>query len=187
LSGVGYGLFGLLYVVSKHDDRFKECIDQKTVNLFVGWFVFCIFTTITHMFNVANVAHAAGAAIGWILGYAIVLPRWRVAIVTSVASVVLFGLAASTVWRPHLNLASKGGYDEGKWGYDALLADQDQEAIRWLRDAVIYQPRMASYWFNLGIAYERENNPAAALAAYHRAHDLEPSNQKYADAIAKPQ
>lgn len=186
LSGVGYGLFGLLYVLSKHDDRFKEYIHQKTVNLFLGWFVFCVFTTVTHIFNVGDVAHAAGAAFGWILGYALVLPRGRVPIVTGVAALILFGFAASTIWRPHLNLASKGGYDEGAWGYDALLADQNQEAIRWLRDALIYQPRMASYWFNLGLAYERENNPAAQ-AAYRRAHDLEPSNKKYADAIATRQ
>jgi membrane associated rhomboid family serine protease len=185
LSGVGYGLFGFLYVLSKHDDRFKGFIDQRTVNLFVGWFVFCIFTTATHIFSVANVAHTAGAVFGWLLGYAIVLPRWRVPIVTGVAALILFAFAASTVWRPHLNLASKGGYDEGKWGYDALLENQNQEAIRWLRDAVIYQPRMASYWFNLGIAYETGNDLSAASAAYHRAYDLKPTDPQYADAIAR--
>jgi membrane associated rhomboid family serine protease len=185
LSGVGYGLFGLLYVLSKHDDRFSEFIDQRTVNLFVGWFVFCIFTTVIHIFSVANVAHAAGAVFGWLLGYAIVLRQWRMPIVTCVAVLILFGLAASTVWRPHLNLASKGGYDEGKWGYDALLANQDHEAIRWLRDAVIYQPRMASYWFDLGIAYERENDLSAAAAAYHRAYDLDPTDPHYADAVTR--
>lgn len=185
LSGVGYGLFGLLYVLSKHDDRFNGFIDQNTVNLFVGWFVFCIFTTVTHIFSVANVAHAAGAVFGWLLGYAIVLRQWRVPLVSGVAALILFGFAASTVWRPHLNLASKGGYDEGKWAYDALLANQNHEAIRWLRDALIYQPRMASYWFNLGIAYERENDLSAASAAYHRAYDLDPTDRQYAEAITR--
>jgi len=47
LSGVGYGLFGLLYVLSQHDERFKESLDKRTVNLFVAWFFICILMTAT--------------------------------------------------------------------------------------------------------------------------------------------
>jgi len=64
LSGVGYGLFGLLCVVSDCDERFRGAIDRRTLNLFIGWFVICIITTITHTFAVANVAHGAGAVLG---------------------------------------------------------------------------------------------------------------------------
>jgi len=38
LSGVGYGLFGLLWVLSHRDRRFAGVIDQQTAGLFVGWF-----------------------------------------------------------------------------------------------------------------------------------------------------
>lgn len=48
LSGVGYGLFGLLCVVSDRDERLRGAINQRTVKLFIGWFVICIITTITH-------------------------------------------------------------------------------------------------------------------------------------------
>jgi len=187
LSGVGYGLFGFLYVLSRHDNRFDGAVDQKTANLFVGWFFFCVLTTITHVYNVANVAHAAGAIFGLILGYAIVLPGWRVPIGASAVALVLFGFLGSTVWRPFINFSAYGGYEEGKWGYDALVANQDQESIRWLCDAVKYQPKIASYWFNLGIAYERLNDPSAARAAYRRAYQLQPSDPKFADAIARLQ
>src|SRR5579864_7608280 len=57
LSGVGYGLFCLLLVLSDRDERFRDTLDQKTVKLFVGWFILCIATTVTHVFPVANVAH----------------------------------------------------------------------------------------------------------------------------------
>jgi len=60
LSGVGYGLFGLLSIVSDRDERFRGAMDQRTVKLFIGWFVICIITTITHTFVVANVAHRMG-------------------------------------------------------------------------------------------------------------------------------
>src|ERR1700722_13554187 len=38
LSGIVYGLFGLLWVLSRHNQKFAEVIDQKTAGLFVVWF-----------------------------------------------------------------------------------------------------------------------------------------------------
>jgi membrane associated rhomboid family serine protease len=185
LSGVGYGLFGLLYVLSQRDERFKESLDKRTINLFVGWFFICIFATVTHLFNVANVAHAVGALLGLLLGYAIVLPVRRSIFVGGIAALILFGFCGATFGRPFVNLSSHGGYEEGQWGYDALIANQNQEAIRWYRDAVKYQPKIASFWFNLGIAYQRSNDQEAAAAAYQRAYELAPTNSKYAETAGK--
>jgi membrane associated rhomboid family serine protease len=185
LSGVGYGLFGLLYVLSQRDERFKEALDKRTVSLFVGWFFICILTTVTHVFSVANVAHASGAVLGLLLGYAIVLPGRRALIVTGIVVLIVFGFCGATFARPLINLSSQGGYEEEKWGYDALIANRDQEAIRWLRDAVRYQPKIPLFWFNLGIAYERLNNQQAASNAYQRAYVLEPTNPDYAEAAGR--
>lgn len=185
LSGVGYALFGLLFVLSQRDERFKESLDKRTVNLFIGWFFICIFTTATHLFNVANVAHAAGAAFGLMFGYAIVFPARRALIVGGIATLLLFGLCGATFARPFINLSSQGGYEEGKWGYDALIANRNQQAVRWLRDAVRYQPKISSYWFDLGIAYQRVNDPQDASSAYQRAYELEPGNPEYAEAAGK--
>jgi hypothetical protein len=102
-------------------------------------------------------------------------------ITASIGVIVLFGLWGSTLGRPRINLSGKGGYEEGKWGYAALIANRDQEAARWLGDAVIYQPKLPIYWFDLGIAYER--NRTAAQAAYQKAHQLEPSEPKYSEAL----
>jgi membrane associated rhomboid family serine protease len=185
LSGVGYGLFGLLFVLSAHDTRFKDSLDKRTVNLFIGWFFICIFTTATHLFNVANVAHAAGAVLGLLLGYALVLPARRTAIAGTIGALVLFGFCGATFGRPFVNFSSYGGYEEAHWGYDALMANRNEEAIHWYRDAVKYQPKVSSFWFNLGIAYQRSKDQAAASAAYQRAYDLEPSKPEYAEAAGK--
>ena len=64
LSGVVYGLFGLLWVVSRHDDRFHEAVDERTIQLFIIWFFVCIATTWFGIFPVANVAHGAGLVLG---------------------------------------------------------------------------------------------------------------------------
>ncbi len=183
LSGVGYGLFGLLCVVSDRDERFRRTIDQRTVKLFIGWFVICIITTITHTFVVANVAHGAGAVLGALIGFAITLPSRRLPIAATIAAIVLFGLWGATLGRPTINLSGKIGFEEGRWGYDALLANKNQEAARWLRDAVKLQPKESSYWFDLGIAYHRMGNMPAAMAAYQRAHELDPNNQTYSHAV----
>lgn len=183
LSGVGYGFFGLLWVLSRHDDRFRDSIDQKTVQLFVVWFFFCIATTAMHIFSVGNIAHGAGAILGALTGTAIVYPPRRTLITVGIGMIILFGLWGSTVGRPRINLSGKAGYEEGQWGYAALQANRNQEAIRWLGDATVYQPKLAAYWFDLGIAYHRLGNIPAAKVAYEKAQQLEPGNAEYSETL----
>ena len=186
LSGVGYGLFGLLLVVADRDPRFAGALDKRTVNLFVAWFFICIFLTVTHVFNVGNVAHGAGGVLGALLGYADLNPRRRLLISGVVAGLIVLGVCGSTFLRPYVNFSNRGGYEEEKWGYDELMANRNQEALRWLRDAVKYQPKMALFWENLGIAYQRLNHMSEAVNAYERAYELEPTNPDYARAVGKP-
>ena len=138
--------------------------------------------TVTNIFPVGNVAHAAGALLGILTATAVMRPRYRTLIIAGIAAFLLFGLWGSTLGRPRINLSGKEGYEEGKWGYDALVANRDQEAARWLGDAVVYQPRQAVYWFDLGIAYQRLGNKTAAESAYKKAHELEPGEAKYSNA-----
>jgi Flp pilus assembly protein TadD len=97
----------------------------------------------------------------------------------------VLGLCGATIARPFINLSGQGGYEEGQWGYAALLANRNRDAVRWFRDAIRYQPRVASFWYDLGIAYQRLDNPQAASTAYQRAYELEPSDASYAEAAGK--
>jgi hypothetical protein len=183
LSGVGYGLFGLLWVLSRRDDRFRDAVDWRTVQLFVIWFFFCIVASAMHIFAVGNIAHGAGAGFGILVGVAIVLPRRRTLINAGIGVLLVFGLWGATFGRPRINLSGKAGYEEAKWGYDALSANRNKEALHWLGDSVCYQPKQPIYWFNLGIAYQRLNDKSKAKAAYQRAQELEPANAEYAEAL----
>jgi membrane associated rhomboid family serine protease len=109
LSGVGYALFGLLWVLSERDERFQGAIDKRTIDLCIGSFFICIFTTLTHILVVANVAHAAGAVIAVLVRFAIANPARRLAYGASVFTLVLFGLWGSTLGRPLVNLSGKVG------------------------------------------------------------------------------
>jgi membrane associated rhomboid family serine protease len=183
LSGVGYGLFGFLWVLSSQDDRLRDAVDRRTIELFVVWFLFCIVTTLAGLFAVANIAHAAGAVIGALTAAALTAQRRRGLLAASIVAILLFGLWGSTIGRPRINLSGKAGYEEGKWGYEALVAGHNEEAARWLNDAVTYQPRLAACWFDLGIAYQRLGKAKAAQAAYQRAHQLDPNDAEYSDAV----
>lgn len=184
LSGVGYGLFGLLWILSKRDQRFSDAIDNRTIQLFVAWFFLCIFTTLTKIMPVANIAHGAGAVLGILTGIAITLPRRRLSVVAGIGTLILFGLWAATLGRPKVNLSASGGYDEAKWGYDALTQGRNQEAVRWFREAVSYRASTHEFWYDLGIAYQRLGETPAALTAYRKAAEMGDSNaQSYLGAM----
>jgi hypothetical protein len=179
LSGVGYGLFGLLWVLSRRDERFRDAIDARTVQLFVGWFFFCIAATLSNVMPVANIAHGTGAVLGILAGLAIALPDHRGPIATGLGAILFLGLWGATLGRPRINLSGKAGYEEAKWGYDALLAHRNQEAVRWYRDAVTYQPKIPEYWYDMGFAYQGLGDLRAAVGAYRRAADLGAANAQY--------
>jgi cytochrome c-type biogenesis protein CcmH/NrfG len=140
---------------------------------------FCIATTLTHIFVVANIAHGAGAILGILVGFAITMPDRRPLFASAVAAMVVFGLWGSTYGRPRINLSGKAGFEEGQWGYKALLANHNEEAVRWLRDATIQQPKSPELWTDLGIAYHRLGNIPAATAAYDQAHKLKPDDPTF--------
>ena len=168
LSGVGYGLFGLLWILSSQDERFQDVVDKRTIQLFIVWFFICVFTTVIGLFPVANTAHGVGAVIGILTGYAITDAGRRRLMVAALCAILVAGIWAATLGRPRLNLSKYGGYEEAQWGYQALQAKRNDEAIRWFREALAYKPNEASIWYDLGIAYERVGD-SAALSAYRKA------------------
>lgn len=179
LSGVGYGLFGFVWMLSRRDERFRDAIDVQTILLFIGWFFFCIVTTLTHYMAVGNIAHGTGAVLGILAGLAITLPERRVPMAAGIVAILLLGLWGATLGRPRVNLSGKAGYEEARWGYDALVAHRNQEAVRWFREAVAYQPTIGRYWYDLGAAYQGLDANLEAVAAYRKAADLGEVNAEY--------
>lgn len=187
LSGVGYAMFGLLWVLSRYDERFRDAVNKQTVELFVGWFFLCIVATVTNLMNVGNVAHGAGAVLGMLTGFAIVRRENRVILLTASAMVLAFSLWAVTAGRPWLNLSAYGGYDECKRGYDALKAGRTQEALSWLEAAGRYRGNQAACEADLGHAYSAVGRDRESVAAYRKAAEMgDPESQYYvADLYAK--
>ena len=108
LSGVGYGLFGMLWVLTYRDRRFAGAIDNRTAAILVGWFFLCILITRLGM-PIGNVAHGAGFIVGALLGWTISGRRVEIA-AGSLATAVLLAASvlAATIYRPWVNLARDG-------------------------------------------------------------------------------
>jgi predicted ribosomally synthesized peptide with SipW-like signal peptide len=179
LSGVGYGLFGFLYAM-RNDRRFHDCVDSSTTSLFVVWFFICIATTLMGIMMIANVAHGAGAVIGFLLGQTIATRRqWKPTFGSALVAFLLAIGVTSTFARPYVNFSPHRGYDLARAAYDALQADENQRAAKLLKSAVRLNPREAGWWYNLGLAYERIGQNEPAMQAFDRAYDLAPGEADF--------
>jgi GlpG protein len=179
LSGVGYGLFGLLWVLSRNDDRFRDTVDARTVGLFVSWFFTCIALTVTAILPVANVAHGMGAVQGLLLGVAIAGQRGRGLAIAGLAGLMVVVFAAATLGRPFVNLSGHAGQELAYAGYLEMEAGRNEDGAALHERALQIDGRQASWWYNLGIAYQRLGREQKAIQAYRQASELEPASDRY--------
>ncbi|OHB66919.1 MAG: hypothetical protein A2V70_08795 [Planctomycetes bacterium RBG_13_63_9] len=94
-SGVGYGLFGMLWIGRRWRPELREVCNDAIVKLFVGWFFFCIVVTYLNVMPVGNIAHGTGCAFGVLYGMAAFAPRHRIRWI--VLAAVASGLVLSTL------------------------------------------------------------------------------------------
>lgn len=71
LSGVIYGLLGMLIVGRRRHPDLAAVCDPATIQFLLFWLVLCVGLTYANMLPVANVAHAGGLLFGWLYGQAI--------------------------------------------------------------------------------------------------------------------
>jgi len=179
LSGVGYGLFGMLWLLSSRDGRFQGAVDKNTVVIFILWLGFCYWMTYTHAMNVGNAAHLTGLALGCLVAVAIARPRARIVVTAAITAILLFGLWGSTFGRPLIN-----GFEQARLGYEALEDMRYEEGAKWFRKAVALEPREGWMWYDLGVTSMQVNDYETAHIAFARASRLEPGNLKYMRAAA---
>lgn len=183
LSGVGYGLFALLWVLSSRDRRFAGAIDARTAQIFALWFVVCIVATYTKVWAIANVAHGVGAVLGGLVGVAMSARARsrRVLAAAGVLVVLAASYAGATVLRPRVNL-SHDSSASFQLGYQAIQEGRFDDAIRNYRDAVATRGDDAKAWHNLGVACENAGRGDDAVVAYRRSYQVDPHDIQHRDA-----
>jgi len=176
LSGVGYGLFGLLWVLRRRDTRFRGAFDDWTVKMFIVWFFLCIATTYGGIMNVGNFAHFFGAVFGMLLGRAIGnLARGKAVIGVAIAAAGLLvtagAFARSSAWAMEqgLTTAVLHPIERGKVlayeGYRAQERGEQEQAIEKYQGALALDQRDWRIWYDLGVALQiRERDDKASIA-----------------------
>jgi membrane associated rhomboid family serine protease len=140
LSGVGYGFFALIWVLSRTDRRYRDVIDRNTINLFVMWFFICIAADALGLMRIANVAHAVGAGLGALVGAAIGMPKRRVPAIAGLVAAVVLCVGGAVAWRPWVNFDKYRGLDEYHLGRAMQDAGRPAEALKLYDAAVRLRP-----------------------------------------------
>ncbi|MCX7425857.1 MAG: rhomboid family intramembrane serine protease [Planctomycetia bacterium] len=109
LSGVIYGLFGVLLVGRRWESPLGAVCDDQTVKLLIGWFFLCIALTYLEILPVANIAHGAGFLFGVVYGLAIFDARRRVGwlALSALMTVVVLSTLIACPGHP--------GYEQMRW------------------------------------------------------------------------
>ncbi len=205
LSGVVYGLVGMLVVLARRPDRsgtsprWRGCIDDRSRNLMGVWFLACIAMTLLEVMPIANFAHAGGAILGALVGWSLRTSDSRAAkpntasdsgpdagprrfIPARLASAGLaLGLfaALASVARPWVNLSTRAGIDAMVLAQRADSNDELELALRYAERGVGYWRTPADHWAYLGGLYYRNGDPAKAASALAEAVARDPENDDY--------
>jgi membrane associated rhomboid family serine protease len=179
LSGVGYGLFGLLWVAGRRDPRFADAVDSNTAMLFGGWFFLCIAATAADIMPVANVAHGAGALLGGLIGFAVSSRKaQRYAFGILAAASLALMVASGALFRPTLNISGGSAATEIAAG-DAFDRGEYRRALKLYQEAVADYGESARLRYNVGVSFSRLGQHREAAEAYEKAHQLAPKNSRY--------
>lgn len=184
LSGIGYGLFGILLASSRLDPRRRDDMDGGTAQVFLVWGAICVVTTFMGIMNVANIAHGMGLLLGLLVGAAASAPDAPRRTAAAIGAPLLAALciaAAHPAVRPHLNLSSTAGEAESDAGLLALYDGRNLDGLRYLLYAVELGRPSGMRFNNLGVALQRLGDAESARRAFARAHELEPYVEKYED------
>jgi len=190
LSGVGYGLFGLVFALSRKDRQLLGVMDDGTVKLFVGWFFFCIVATYAHIMAIANVAHGMGAFLGVAAGLAIAKPPhgwpkgkawvpWLGGLGVVVGVALPLVLASQFRFRSHLLMGDEGAHQAALSAQDAFERGDFRAALAGYQRAAELAETNADYWYNVAVTYQRLDDWGPAVEAYGKAAELAPEKEQF--------
>jgi len=122
LSGVVYGLFGILLIGRRWRPEFNAVCDQQTVQILVGWFFLSIVLTHLGVLNVANIAHAGGFGFGMLYGLAAFdrRRRWQWSALAIAASLLVLATLVACPGHRGYEHVKRGG--RIWWGGSAAAA-----------------------------------------------------------------
>jgi GlpG protein len=125
-SGVGYAMFGFMWVTRGRYELFQRVLSKQTVIVFIGWLLLCVIATVSHIFSVGNGAHIAGLLFGAGTALVFVL-RYRVWLVVIGMAALILAAILPLFWCPWSPTWV------GKQGFNAHMRRDYGKAVSWYK------------------------------------------------------
>ncbi|MCP3920457.1 MAG: rhomboid family intramembrane serine protease [bacterium] len=180
LSGIGYGLFGLMWALDRWHPDCRGVLDRRVAEMFGAWFLLCIIATWYEIMPVANTAHGAGFLLGALAGWSLAAQEGRrLARAGGLAGLVaLIGIGLLPAVRGVVNRSDAYAYQLFNQGVEALQLEDFDQAAELYRGVLSRMPEMAEAWNNISIAYDGLGMTAEAAESYERSLELEAEREK---------
>jgi membrane associated rhomboid family serine protease len=165
-SGVGYAMFGFLWITREHFPTFKAVLNARTNSLFFIWLVGCLVMTLTKIWAVGNAAHFAGLLFGIACG-AWVVHKPRRALISIGVSVLIMISTVPIWWAP--------------WSFEwtsgqAVRAHERGDyatAIHWYQRSMELGQDKSWCWQNIALIYYSQGDKTNCEDALRVLHKLD--------------
>jgi membrane associated rhomboid family serine protease len=168
MSGVGYAMFGFAWLTCRRYPEFARIVNQRLIQMFIGWGVLCIVLTYMGVWHIANFAHFGGLAFGVALGGVVAQPAERN---TYAATIVL--LAAAAVMPLYYNPLSLDW--TATKAYNLATSGRSVDAIPYYRRSLEMGADPKWVWSSLAGIYARRNDQAGYAEAVKNLKLVDPN------------
>lgn len=174
LSGIVYGLFGLLWALDRWHPRCRGVMNKRTADFFGAWFLFCVVITWMELMPIGNAAHASGFVFGAGAGWALSAGGGRRLLRLGILAGLFLGLAGlqHPAARSVVNRSDAYAYEQFNQGVHALEGEDYDRAIEIYRDLTRREPDLQKAWQNLAYALQEAGRLEEALRAAERLEEL---------------
>jgi membrane associated rhomboid family serine protease len=173
LSGIVYGLFGVLWALDRWHPRCRGVMNKRTTEAFAAWFLICVLITWADLMPIGNTAHAMGFIVGALAGWSLAAEGARrlMRLGLLASTLALVGVAQVPAVRDVINRSQAYEHELFNRGYDAI-GDEDYElAVELYEEVTRRAPEFHEAWNNLAVALAHLGRYREAERAGERADE----------------
>ena len=165
-SGVGYAIIGFGWLAREKYPNLRPYFSDRTLQIFAGWAVLCVFLDYFNIQHIGNVAHIMGAASGALVALAFIRKQW----IAQVGLLLVAGAAIIPVY--YSPLSAQWNFE---MGYKATVRRDLDSAIRYYHQCIIRGYDSYEPWYNIALIEGQRGHTAEYKTAIKELRRIKPS------------